>query len=83
MKILRVRLKRSRFVPGLGSVREDDERLGTGEVVGPWVVIETPGGPVAIWGEDIGPSEIDADSVPGRSSAPVARRTRPAGTEGG
>lgn len=75
MKLKSVVLKRRTLIPGLGTV---EFTTGQGEVIGPWVAVQTPTGRALLWGADIGPSEIDDDAVPEREAAPARGRNRPA-----
>jgi hypothetical protein len=82
VRLKTVRLHRTTVVPGIGTVR--DEIPAGGEVVGPWVRVETPTGAVLIWGADVAPSEVDAgaDAVRSGPEAPARGRARPPGAEG-
>lgn len=95
MKLKKTVLRRGRHLPFRGSVGEGTD-LGPGLVEGPWVIVTVQEAipingtlkfeprQVAIWGDDVAPSEVevDADPVQRSSEAPARGRARPSGAEG-
>lgn len=78
MKLRRVRLHKKHLIPGVGTV---DEIESGGETLGAWVVVAGKNGPVAIWGGDVAPSEVD-DTVSASEATPARGRARPPAPEG-